>query len=136
MENYAYWFLIALVMLALEMMTGTFYILVIGIALAIGGLVALCGLNLTAQISISAIVGIIGTVILHSKKGLAFDTLQNPNVGEQVKVLVWREGGKARVSYRGSEWDAEIASTDVPQDQTLYIQEMRGSTLVLSHHKP
>lgn len=136
MENYAYWFLIALVMLALEMMTGTFYILVIGIALAIGGLVALCGLNLTAQISISAIVGIIGTVILHSKKGLAFDTLQNPNVGEQVKVLVWREGGKARVSYRGSEWDAEIASPDVPQDQTLYIQEMRGSTLVLSHHKP
>jgi membrane protein implicated in regulation of membrane protease activity len=138
MENYAYWFLLALVLLALEMATGTFYMLVIGVALAIGGLAALAGLSLTLQLTFSAVAGIIGTVILHRRKSVSPDAAQsqNPNIGEQVKVLTWHEGGKIRVHYRGTEWDAELASSDVPHDQNLYIKAMRGSTLMLSHQKP
>ena len=43
MAVYVYWFLLALVLLGLEMVTGTFYLLVVSIAMAIGGLAALLG---------------------------------------------------------------------------------------------
>ena len=41
MAVYIYWFLLALVLLGLEMATGTFYLLVLSLAMAIGGFAAL-----------------------------------------------------------------------------------------------
>ena len=138
MKIYAYWFLLAFIMLALEMATGTFYILVMSVALAIGGLVALAGLDLTWQLTVSALAGIIGILVLQQRKRKAplVNQASNPDVGEQVSVLTWRENGKLRVYFRGTEWDAELASSDVAREQALYIKATRGSTLILTHLKP
>ena len=138
MELYVYWFLLALVLLAMEMATGTFYMLVIAIALGIGGVVALSGLSLPLQLTLGALTGVVGTVILRRTKFSHPDTVSSRglDVGQSVQIVAWRDDGMLRVFYRGTEWDAELESADMPRDQPLFIKVMRGSTLVLTHRKP
>lgn len=138
MAAYIIWFLLGLAMLAAEMATGTFYLLVLGIALGTGGLAALIGLSLPAQITVCAVVGIIGTLILRRSKFSRHESVedQNLDIGQSVRVMHIREDGHLRVAYRGAEWDAEFVSADTPRDQPLYIHAVHGSKLILSHHKP
>jgi len=138
MAPYIYWFLLALILVGMEMATGTFYLLMLAIAMAVGGLAALFYVNLPLQFALSALAVVAGTILLRRWKGgrgsSAADT--NLDAGQQVKVLSWGDGGKARVFYRGAEWDAEPENATTPHDTTLYIKAMRGSTIIISEHKP
>jgi len=138
MAPYVYWFLLALVLLALEMATGTFYMLVLGAALGVGGVAALLGLSLPLQLTFSAVTGIVGTVILRRAKFSRPDAALSAglDIGQPVHVITWRDDGTMRVHYRGAEWDAEPESADTPRDKALYIKAMRGSILILTQLKP
>jgi membrane protein implicated in regulation of membrane protease activity len=137
MESYIYWFLLALVLIALEMATGTFYLLVLAIAMAVGGVATLTGASTAWQFVLSAVTGITCTIILWRWKSTL--AIEAPNAsldtGQPVRVIKWNDNGTARVFYRGAEWDAELESSDTPHDATLYIVAVRGSGLVLTHHK-
>lgn len=137
MEIYIYWFLLALVLIGLEMTTGTFYLLVVAIAAAVGGTAALLGVGLIWQFVFSAATGIAGTVMLRRRKSSQGNTTSNVSldVGLPVKVIKWNDNGTARVFYRGAEWDAELESADTPREGTLYIKAVHGSGLVLTHLK-
>ena len=137
MEIYIYWFLLALILLGLEMVTGTFYLLMVAIAMAVGGLAALLGMGIAWQLVLGAVTVVAGTITLRRwKSGQA---TESPNasldIGQPVRVIKWRDNGTARVFYRGAEWDAEPESADTPHDETLYIAAMHGSGLVLTHRK-
>lgn len=138
MEPYVYWFLLAFGLLALEMATGTFYMLIVSIALGLAGIAALLGLNLPLQITLSAVASIIGTVILRRMKGMRTGKMisQSLDIGQSVRVISWLEDGVARVHYRGTEWDAELESSSVPRDGVLYIKAIQGSKLILTPYKP
>jgi membrane protein implicated in regulation of membrane protease activity len=138
MAIYVNWFLLALVLLGVEMATGTFYLLMVSIALAIGGVASLLGLGMPAQYALAALTGVIGTIVLRRWKGghTADATSLSLDTGQPVKVLTWRDDGTARVFYRGAEWDAELESKDTGHEGTLYIKAMRGSVLVLTNSKP
>lgn len=138
MAIYIYWFLLALALLGVEMATGTFYLLVLSIAAAVGGSAALLGMGFTVQLGFSALAGIAGILLLRRWKGgrNADADSQNLDVGQTVRVLNWREDGTARVFFRGAEWDAELDAADAPREGTLYIKAMRGSVLVLTHQRP
>ncbi len=137
MANYIYWFLLALVLLALEMATGTFYLLAVSLAISIGGVAALLGFGLPAQLVLAALSGVVGTVVLRRwKGGQAGDAAsQSFDTGQSVRVLSWKEDGTARVFYRGAEWDAETEGDDIKRDGKFFIKEIRGSILVLTHQK-
>jgi membrane protein implicated in regulation of membrane protease activity len=137
METYVYWILLALVLVGLEIVTGTFYLLVIGIALAVGGAAAALGMALVWQFVFSAVTGVAGTVMLRRwKSSQASKTPEvGLDIGLPVKVIKWNDDGSARVLYRGAEWDAELESADTPREGTLYIKAVHGSGLVLTHHK-
>ena len=138
MATYVYWFLAGLVLLGLEMVTGTFYLLMLSIALAIGGCAALLGLAPPLQFILAGIAGIVGTVILRKNKSIrpAEQTDQSLDIGQTVKVVTWRDDGTGRVFFRGAEWDAEAESPDMPREGPLHIKALRGSTLILTQHKP
>jgi membrane protein implicated in regulation of membrane protease activity len=156
MATYVHWFLWALCLMALEMATGTFYLLVLGVAMGVGGIAALLGLALPLQFTLAAVAGIVGTVLLrHIKSAQPNETPdQSLDIGQPVQVVSWREDGTARVFYRGAEWDAEPEpksdsdsdsesdsesdsnSAETPRGITLYIKALRGSTLILTHRKP
>ena len=53
-----------------------------------------------------------------------------------MRVEIWNADGTARVNYRGSTWDAELATPEVPRAATLYIVATRGSRLILSDRRP
>ena len=137
MEPYIYWFVLGLVLIILEMATGTFYLLVLGIAMAAGGVAALLDASLIWQLVACAVVAATGTIILRRYKGGHTDQVSTSNLdeGQPVKVLKWNEDGSARVFYRGAEWDAKTEDSDTPHNETLYVKALQGSTIVLTHHK-
>jgi Membrane protein implicated in regulation of membrane protease activity len=138
MEHYVYWFVLGLIFLGVELATGTFYMLVLAIALGAGGVAALTGFIPELQYVIAAAIGLAGTLVLRRFRMAAQSRPsqdQSLDLGQPVKVLQWREDGAARVHYRGADWDAELASTDAPREGPLYIREVRGNTLILTHEK-
>lgn len=138
MAIYVYWFLLALVLLGLEMATGTFYLLVISIAAAVGGGAALLGWPLPAQLVAAALACVAGIIVLRRQKdGRNSDTgSQSLDEGQPVKVLTWRDDGTARVFYRGAEWDAELEAGESGHEGMFFIKKIHGSILVLTHQKP
>jgi membrane protein implicated in regulation of membrane protease activity len=138
MEIYIYWFLLALILLGLEMATGTFYLLMVAIAMAVGGFAALLGMSMAWQLILCAVTVIAGTIMLRRWKSTQATEAPSASldIGLPVKVIKWNDNGSARVFYRGAEWDAELESADTPRDATLYIAAVQGSALVLTHRKP
>ncbi|HUX89388.1 MAG TPA: NfeD family protein [Gallionellaceae bacterium] len=137
MAIYVFWFLLALVLLGLEMATGTFYLLMLSLAMAVGGAAALLGCGPPAQLALAALAGVAGIVLLRRwKGGRSRDAAsQSLDTGQVVKVLTWHDDGTARVYYRGAEWDAELDANVTAHGGYLYIKDIRGSVLVLTDHK-
>lgn len=137
MEIYVYWFLLALVLVGLEIATGTFYLLVLAVALAVGGAAAVLGAAMVWQFVCSALTGIAGIALLRRWKSSQVTKAAEVglDIGLPVKVIKWNDDGSARVFYRGAEWDAETESADTPHEGMLYIKAVHGSGLVLTHIK-
>jgi len=140
MSPYAYWFLLTLALLAMEMLTGTFYMLILSVAVAVGGVAALMGLDFMVKITCSVITGMVGVVVVRRMKSAraAQPMEQNLDIGQAVRLLIWHGDGTARVHYRGAEWDAVLENFEagMAQPVVLYIKAIQGSKLVLTIHKP
>ncbi len=132
------WWIAAALLVGAELVTGTFYLLAVGIAVALGGVAAWFGAGLQVQFAVAGVLGVVLTIVAHRwRLARASPPLQAPlDVGQTVHVATWNADGTARVAYRGSTWDAELAAPDVPRDQTLYIVATRGSVLILSDRRP
>jgi membrane protein implicated in regulation of membrane protease activity len=139
MTDYWMWWIAGAALIAAELVTGTFYLLVIGLALACGGVAAWLGAAIPVQWLIAGALGVVGTVLLQRwKRGLVASTppQKGLDIGQMVQVQSWGPAGRARVAYRGSTWDAEVATPDTPHIKTMYIAGMRGSVLLLSDRRP
>ena len=139
MADWMNWLVMAGVLVILELFTGTFYLLMIAIGLAVGGAAALLGATLAVQTVAAAVVGVVATFVLRrSKFGTATpgDPACDPNVnldiGQQVAVSAWSDG-VARVMYRGAQWDLELAPGARPESGNFKIVEVRGSRLVVNN---
>lgn len=62
------WLSVLLSLVAIEVMTGTRYFLMLAIGVFAGALAAIAGASLLVQILIAALVGVIAVVRLHKKK--------------------------------------------------------------------
>ena len=137
MEIYVYWFLSAVLLVGLEMATGTFYLLMLAVAMAAGGFVALMGASIVWQLSLCTMTIIAGSIVLQRWKSAQVKEISSASldIGQPVHVIKWSDNGLARVFYRGAEWDAALESPDTPRDGTLFIASVRGSSLVLTNSK-
>lgn len=132
------WWLLAGTAAAIELATGTFYLLMIGIGLVAAAVAAHTGLPLTSQILMAAFVGGGAVALWHwqSRKGpQAAPANANPNVhidiGEAVQVERWNADGTASVKYRGANWTA-VQATPTPQTTGQFrIKELLGNRLVI-----
>ena len=132
MAAYWIWWIAAAALIAVELLTGTFYLLVVGLAVACGGIAALSGAPVPIQWLIAGVLGVIGTVWLQRwKRSIAAKTPQQPSLD-----MTWGPDRTARVAYRGSTWDAELAAPDTPKVETMYITALRGSVLILAERRP
>jgi membrane protein implicated in regulation of membrane protease activity len=138
MNEHWMWWIAAAALVAAELLTGTFYLLVVGVAMACGGLASWLGWSTPYQWLTASVLGVTGVVLLERwKRGRGRSPGQpGLDVGQMVRVQSWGPGRTARVSYRGTTWDAELATPDTPQAETMYITGTRGSVLILSDRRP
>jgi membrane protein implicated in regulation of membrane protease activity len=138
MSATALWFVLGLVLLIAELLTGTFYLLVIAIAFAAGGLVGLAGGALVWQLLVTAALGVAGSLWLRrwraqqAARSAGADALQNLDLGQTVQVEAWTANGTARAPYRGALWDVELAPGELPRPGEFTIQSIHANRLVVT----
>ncbi|MBL8535733.1 MAG: NfeD family protein [Betaproteobacteria bacterium] len=136
-----YWFLAGLVLVIVELMTGTFYLLIFGIACSAGALVAYAGGDFAPQAIVAAFTALVGLVIVKKRKrslegqgdAAAID------VGQTATFETWvnAEGRLARVRYRGAPWEADVAgSADFQAGASLFVTAVDGTRLKVSQQRP
>jgi membrane protein implicated in regulation of membrane protease activity len=134
------WFVLAFVLVVVELLTGTFYVLMVALAVAAGGVMAWLGAANWLQFLGAAVTGTSATLLLRrSRLGRASrhpdpstDTEQNFDLGQQVAVDRWNSDGTARVQYRGTQWDAVLAEGESQAQGPHYICAIHGARLTLT----
>ena len=149
MEHHFVWLIAAFSLVIIELITGTFYLLVLGFAGFAGAAVAALGLPFAWQALIAAIVALAGVVWVHHWRvrrpaGAAFSL----DAGQPTIFESWinRDTGHARVKYRDTQWDAIIdparqASADdrlddIQPGEVFYVVSINGNTLKVSRVRP
>jgi membrane protein implicated in regulation of membrane protease activity len=134
MDNPTLWLIVAGGLVMAELLTGTFYLLMLSLGATAAALMAYADGTLTWQIVTAAIVGGGAAVLWHLKKPLSNDA-QDSNVhldiGETVTVDAWDTQGHAQVKHRGAQWTAVCAANATPELGLHRIREMQGNRLVL-----
>ena len=132
------WWIGAGALVIAELLTGTFYLLMVALGFIVGAIAKLLGASLAVQYLCAALVALAAVVLLRrshfGRRRERRDASTNPDVvldiGAPVEVLAWRDG-HARVPYRGAEWDVELAPGE-PEDARFYeVSAVRGNRLVL-----
>ena len=132
------WWLLAGAAVALELMTGTFYLLMLGIGLAAGALAAHAGAAMPVQLAAAAIVGggaVAAWHLVRGRHGPPLPAAANPDVnldiGEPVTVDAWNPDGTAQVRYRGAAWTVAALPGTTPVPGLHRVREVVGNRLVV-----
>ena len=134
-----FWWVAAGVLVAAELATGTFYLLMIALGLAAAAVAAHLGLGLTAQIVAGALIGASATAIWHWRRSqapasapVAQNRDVNLDIGERVQVEAWAQDGTARVQYRGTQWTARLQPGVAARAGEHRVAAVEGNWLVLT----
>ena len=138
MEESTIWWLLAGGMVVAELITGTFYLLMVALGLAAAALVAHAHLPLTGQIVTAAVVGG-GAVVawLFAKRrrpgdpSARADRSVNLDVGETIVIDSWNADGTTTVKYRGATWTAIHRPGVTPSTGAHRVAELVGSRLLV-----
>jgi len=131
-----WWVAVGLVVAA-EMATGTFYLLMLARGMAAAALAAHAGAAFSAQLLAASLVGGGATVAWHLWRGWRTPAPPTGNrdlnldIGERVQVSAWLPDGSARVVYRGAEWTARYAGDGEPLPGEHVIRGVDGNRLLL-----
>ncbi|MDO9222036.1 MAG: NfeD family protein [Thiobacillus sp.] len=135
MQAYMVWWILAAVLVGVELTSGTFYLLVYGVAAAAAGVAAWLGAGLVVQLLTAAVIATVGTLSLRRWKRSTEhpeSTVEDMDIGQPVHLDSWQDG-HGQVKYRGALWDAEAESASVDSSRPLIIRAVKGNTLVLGN---
>ncbi|MGE4126321.1 MAG: NfeD family protein [Pusillimonas sp.] len=138
-----FWFIFALAALIGEVLSGTFYLLLIAVGLVAGGLAAFSGASFTLQLLAVVVVTGLGLLVLrktHVLKKREINARRNRDVnldiGQVVTVASWGQGNTTKVRHRGALWSARLAQGQPAGTGPHRIIEIEGSVLVLTPEQP
>jgi len=134
------WLIAAFILVIAELATGTFYLLVLGVAAFAGSGVAYAGGGLVWQSLVSAAVAVAGVVWVHQyRKRTVARPMPGLDVGQPAAFDSWvnQGAGHARVRYRDALWDAQVAGgASGEPGEVLYVTSVDGNTLKVSKTRP
>jgi membrane protein implicated in regulation of membrane protease activity len=134
MSAYLYWILLGFLLLIVEVTTGTFYLLVLGMAAFAGALAAWAGGPFWLQAALGGGVALAGVMVVWKLRARDREPVSSNvlDVGQPVVLESWvdRPSGRARVRYRNALWDANVLgdASDAP-GTVFYIRNVSGSEL-------
>lgn len=132
-----FWWIGAGVLIVLELMSGTFYLLMIALGCVAAALAHIAGAAADVQFAVAAVVAMAAVLALRRsrfgrrpRKDAAHNPDVNLDIGQTLTVGAW-QARRARVNYRGAAWDVELAPGE-PEDARVYeITALNGSCLVV-----
>lgn len=138
MADSTVWWLLTGAAVAVELVTGTFYLLMLAIGLAAGALAAHAGAGMAAQLVTAALVGggaVAALYVVRQRRPAAPGAAANPDVnldvGETVVVDAWRPDGTAQVRYRGASWTVAHPPGAAPAAGLHRVREVVGNRLIV-----
>jgi membrane protein implicated in regulation of membrane protease activity len=138
MTDSTLWWLLAGAAIGVELATGTFYLLMLAMGLAVAALSAHLGASFTLQIVIAAIASVCSVFGWHFYKKTQPANLPahanrdvNMDIGETVQVDAWNTDGTGMVKYRGANWAISCVSGGPFSTGPHQVVEVVGSRLIV-----
>ena len=132
------WWLSAGVAVVVELLTGTFYLLMVGVGLVAAAVAAHLGASVVVQLLVAALVGGGAVYGWHVRQGrrpaapaAGANRDVNLDIGETVHVEAWNPDGTATVKYRGANWTVVHRSGNTPSTGAHRVAEVVGSRLLV-----
>jgi membrane protein implicated in regulation of membrane protease activity len=133
------WWVAAGVLVAAELTTGTFYLLMLAMGAVGAALAAHLGVGFNAQLAVAAAVGG-GAVALwhwkrsHSPAPVAAEANRDVNldIGEHVQVADWDANGEGFTQYRGARWTVRYDGRGLPHPGRYVICRIEGNHLIVN----
>ena len=140
-EGYLWWAAVGIALIIAELVSGTFYLLVIGIAAFAGAAASFLGYSFWVQAVLGAAVSTAGVTLVtrYRARHTAAPDGGGLDVGQSVVLDSWlsEKDRIARVRYRNALWDAKVLDEQgVAVGNVLYIRNVEGSTLHVSTVNP
>ena len=133
------WWVLAGILVAVELAIGTFYLLMIALGLAAAAVAAHLGMPPSLQVATAAIIGGGATALWHWRRyrnprsePASSNRDVNLDIGAHVLVKEWAADRTTRVNYRGSGWPARLAPGATPMMGQHEVVAVEGNWLVLS----
>ena len=144
MEMWVLWIIVGIVLVIAELVTGTFYLLVLGAGAFAAAAASWAGGNALIQAFAGGVVAIGGAWFVHhwheAHRKADEGRANFLDRGQPVVLEQWanESAGLARVKYRGTSWDARVANAAIRPvpGSTLYIDAQEGQTLVVTEAPP
>jgi membrane protein implicated in regulation of membrane protease activity len=135
------WWLLAGSAVVLELLSGTFYLLMIAVGLSAGAIAAHAAVSSSMQMVVSAVAGIgavVGWNLYRGRHPKAAPAQSNADVNLDIGSFVqiahasdWREDGSVTVHYRGTDWTGQLAAGSERGAGRFVIEQVQGSVLML-----
>jgi membrane protein implicated in regulation of membrane protease activity len=132
----AWWWIAAGLLVAAELATGTFYLLMLALGALAGALAAHAGAGFNAQLLTAALVGAVAVVGWHVKRKAqpaspptAANRDVNIDIGEEIDVAEWASDGSGHAHYRGARWQVRQVGTGAPKPGRHVIRSVEGNRL-------
>ena len=140
MDEDVLWAILGLGLVVVELLTGTFYLLVLGIAAFGAALAAWLGQGFPVQVIVAAVIAALGCYGVHVYRAKNSTRQMAPvDAGQPASFENWvdERARLARVRYRGTSWDALVeGEAAIDPGAQLYVISTHGNTLKVTHHRP
>jgi len=133
------WLIAGIVLIVTELVSGTFYLLVLGVAALVAAGVAYAGAGFLIQVVVAGAIAIAGVFWIRGRKrAMATPAMPPLDVGQPVTLDSWvnRDDRLARVKYRDALWDAIVEGEFRGEaGEVFYIRAIAGNTLRVAKQK-
>ena len=140
MEEDLAWAIVGLTLVIVELLTGTFYLLVLGVAAFGAALAAWLGQEFPVQAIVGTVIAAVGCYGVHLYRAKnTTRQMAHVDAGRPASFEQWLDPGArlARVRYRGASWEAQVdGDAAVDAGSMLYVVTANGNTLQVTTRRP
>ena len=134
------WAIAGLVLVITELVTGTFYLLMLAVAAFGAATAAYLGQAFPVQSVVAAVVAAAGCYGAHLYRAKSSkENMPSIDAGMPASFENWIDAGArlARVRYRGAGWDARVEGSEALEPGAmLYVVATDGNTLKVASRQP
>jgi membrane protein implicated in regulation of membrane protease activity len=140
MEQWLAWGVLGLALVIVELLTGTFYLLMLGVAAFGAAAAGWLGHSFSVQAIVASLVAGIGCYGVHAYRARnKAGQMPSLDSGMPASFESWIDARArlARVRYRGANWDAHVEDAEALEPgTTVYVLATDGNTLKVAKNRP